>query len=200
MRMTRITTAMAVLAMMSLPLAVPASGAAPPTPPELASELAVEFTNVSEYETMAKTPDGRLILVHKETGERVERHPVDAKGMIASGEYEEEKTPKEQLVAGGEGARLVPGTESEPINPALADHLGDSSQPGTLPAEENPGNAEPLTAVGEPARSDPAPVDRDPVSGLPRTTPLGQPAVHSTSADARQAGTGPQAKRTGAKK
>jgi len=39
---------------------------------------------------MGQTADGKTELWNVETGERVERHPIDARGMIASGEYSPE--------------------------------------------------------------------------------------------------------------
>ena len=98
-----------------------------------------------------RTADGKSILWNKKTGQRIERYPIDASAMLASGEFSAE----------------------EPSN--------------AVNEPENP-NATPSPAPVRPA----GPFD----TGLPKVTPTGERAVHSTFREAQPAGVGPQVTRT----
>lgn len=37
--------------------------------------------------TPERTPEGKWVLYHGTTGQRIERWPVDARGMLVSGDY-----------------------------------------------------------------------------------------------------------------
>lgn len=86
-----------------------------------------------------RTPEGKWVLFHRATGQRLERWSVDARAMMGSGDYTAD--PSECQVA---AATVIPAPASPPLAP--------------LPTEYAPGV--PLvaqsSATAEPAKVQPA--------------------------------------------
>jgi hypothetical protein len=147
-----------------------------------------------------RTKDGMVVLYHAETGTRIERYPVDARGMIACGEYveypeqvkgatpadtENPPQPPQETPGGsgkgtgegsGVGAQQSANASGEALPPAVPPTAGTRD-----PAEVS--QVQPLPAA--PVVTPPAVVA--PWGGtesLPKVSPTGAPAVYSTAADA----------------
>ena len=140
-----------------------------------------------------KTAQGKVAIYNVETGERVERWPVDARGMIASGEFsatpvELKKGKTDDPPRAEEQARTADALTFDPIKTPSMDVVAGATsplaptEPGeavlgaggdvmTLPSAEVVQNA----TVGASAATLPG------TGALPKTTPLGQEAVHATT-------------------
>lgn len=143
-----------------------------------------------------KTAQGKVAIYNVETGDRVERWPVDARGMIASGEFsptpvELKKGKTDDPPRAEEQARAADSLTFDPIKtPSMDPVAGATSplvptEPGeailgaagdvmTLPSAEVVQNAQ----VGASAATLPG------TGALPKTTPLGQPASNTTTRSA----------------
>jgi hypothetical protein len=131
---------------------------------------------------LAKTAQGKVRLWSVKTGEEIERWPVDAQGMVASGEYSptpvEVKRKKGDGDTATEGEALGAGALTfDPVKTPSMDSVAGATSPlvPAEPAEAVLGASSEVTALPPVETVNPAP----PGGELPRTTALGQPAVHA---------------------
>lgn len=141
-----------------------------------------------------KTAQGKVRLYPVDGGEPVERWPVDARGMVASGEFSPTPLATSEAKAGEGPLPAIPtahlGADTltfDPIKTPSMDpvagatsplvpveqgeaHLGAGGDVMTLPGAEVVQNAQP----GASAATLPG------TGALPKTTPLGQPTVAGT--------------------
>lgn len=105
-----------------------------------------------------RTKEGKVVIYDASTGQRLERWPVDARAMVASGEFVE----------------FPPSGEPDTV-------------PETRPSLD-PAEVESVKPVAAAPVLTPAPhPDALGITPLPSVTPTGAPAVHSTAADAAPA-------------
>jgi hypothetical protein len=95
--------------------------------------------------SIARTPDGKWVLFRVATGERLERWPVDARPLIATGEYTTDPLPGPDAlpvtVAPGSATALPPALplEHSPGVPLVAVTDGEASTPfAALPSDAAP--------------------------------------------------------------
>lgn len=160
---------------------------------------------------VAKTAQGKVLLWDNETGEPVERWPVDAKGMLAAGTHSAtpvegkepgEGEPQRPAVAGAPVSGLTGiGVQFDPIKTPTMDLVAGATSPvaPVQPGEAVLGASMEVTALppleampGASAQALPG------TDQLPKTTPTGAPAVHSTARGAAATDQAPV--RSGARK
>jgi hypothetical protein len=88
-----------------------------------------------------RTPEGKWRVYDKETGAYLDRWPIDARGLLATGDYVDEPpegsepapqaTPEQRGIVEGEGTPLIPGRDLE-----------QKSREGTLEAGDVPPDAQ----------------------------------------------------------
>jgi hypothetical protein len=148
---------------------------------------------------VVKTAQGKVRLYDKKTGEMVERWPVDAKGMLNAGTHSAEPVDVakgEDKQAGGEGGEQrqnspyrVGAAVFDPVKTPTMDLVAGATSP-VAPVQPNEavlGAAMEVTALPQ-AETVPGASAREleGIDKLPKTTPLGAPAVHATSRGAAQ--------------
>jgi hypothetical protein len=72
--------------------------------------------------TFARTPEGKVVLFRTSTGDRFERWPVDARDMLASGDYtlgEPSALPAPAPVAAAAPVTLTGTPTQNPVAPSL---------------------------------------------------------------------------------
>ncbi len=71
--------------------------------------------------SLPRTPEGKVVLVNCATGQRVERWPVDARGMIASGDFtaDTHEAASAQAATVGSPAPITPAAPDSPDAPKL---------------------------------------------------------------------------------
>lgn len=84
--------------------------------------------------TPARTPEGKWTIYRRVDGRRFDRWPVDARAMLATGEYTADPLTGDSLPA-----TVAPGFEAAPDVPAL---------PTALPLEHSPGVPLVVATVG----------------------------------------------------
>jgi len=89
----------------------------------------------------ARTPEGKWTLYRRTDGQRYERWPVDARAMLATGEY----TADPPTGIDSQPATVAPGSEAAPVAPALP------AFPPALPVEHSPGVPLVAATTGTPA-------------------------------------------------
>lgn len=102
------------------------------------------------------TPSGKWILYSRISGQRLERWPVDARGMLASGEY----TADPSLVDGGwsSAATVAPASET-PVVVDPMPHVTKALEVGALSPTGAPlviapfDGVSPAAPIGPPVRS-----------------------------------------------
>ncbi len=145
------------------------------------------------------TGQGKIRIYDVETGEPLERWPVDARGMVTAGTHSYEAPTsgkKAKAAAGPADGEILPGDaipQFDPVvTPSMDPVLGAPSgevevqlgaATGVSVGVEPDGVAE---AAADMAKGD---VGASKTAGgtadtLPKTTPLGQPATYSRAADA----------------
>lgn len=149
---------------------------------------------------VVKTAQGKVRLYDKETGEPVERWPVDAKGMLMAGTHSAEpvdvakgEDTQADAVEGGEQRQNSPyrvgAAVFDPVKTPTMDLVAGATSP-VAPVQPNEailGAAMEVTALPQ-AETVPGASAREleGIDKLPKTTPLGAPAVHATMRGAAQ--------------
>jgi len=165
------------------------------------------------------TQQGKVRLYNAETGEAIERWPVDAKGMVASGEYSYEKpTGRSKAAKTADAGTLEEGETTEaggpvfdPVTtPSMDPIMGHPSgevdmQLGAATSVSVGVEPEGVAGAVEQASKE-APADTGGVrasavrpatgSELPEKTPLGERAVYGRADTARSVGSGQAPVRT----
>jgi hypothetical protein len=155
---------------------------------------------------LEKTAQGMIRLYDKETGKPLDRWPVDARGMLASGQFSNQPIPgkeDEGMGATATSAQPLVGAldatrdiRFDPLKtPTMDAVLGATSPLAPIqPAEAVLGaSSEAMTVLPSADVVGASAVQPAYAGELPKTTPLGQPAVHSTAADAKGASQADQA-------
>lgn len=162
------------------------------------------------------TQQGKVKLYHAETGEAIERWPVDAKGMVDSGEYTYEmptgrgKAAK-AAAAGKRAEGEVDDTMAPNFDPVITPsmdpvmghpsgdvdlQLGASTSVSVGVEPEGVAEAADKAASGAVDTGGVRASAVQPAKDLPETTPLGEKAVYGRAGDARSAGVDQQPMRT----
>ena len=107
--------------------------------------------------TNPSTP-GKVIVIHTETGEEHERWPIDAREMIATGEYEQKpgSLPKVQPLDSG----TMPESEDVPAYDVPPPEKDEAAAPKTkVTAKKAPPKKKPTRRKKPAAKPKPAPTE-----------------------------------------